>query len=65
MSLAAQCTRDSGLAALTARTLPENTASQRALVAAGFTLDRRTLDTAPSGHRVELLHYSRSLQVEN
>lgn len=65
MRLAVQFTRDSGLAALTARTLPENTASQRALVAAGFTLDRRTLDTAPSGHRVELLHYSRSLQVEN
>lgn len=61
LSVAARFARASGLHTLTARTLPENPASQRALAAAGFTLKHRGTDTTPSGHRVELLHYARPL----
>lgn len=61
LELAARFARASGLRELTARTLPENPASQRTLIAADFVLGRRSMDTAPSGHQVELLHYSRAL----
>ena len=53
--------RDCGLAGLTARTAAENPASQRTLTAAGFTVEGRGVGTAPSGVRVELLHYARTL----
>ena len=62
LNLAARFAQASGLDMLTARTLPENPASQRALTGAGFTLDHRNVETAPSGHRVELLHYSRAVR---
>ncbi len=62
LGLAARFARDCGLQELTARTLPENTASRRVLEAAGFALRGREVDTAPSGHRTELLGYSRPLR---
>ncbi|WP_245810336.1 GNAT family N-acetyltransferase [Brachybacterium massiliense] len=58
LALAARFARASGLHELTARALSENSASQRTLTAAGFVFQRQTLDTAPSGERVQLLHYS-------
>ena len=58
LALAARFARASGLHKLAARTLPENSASQRTLTAAGFAFDRNAVDIAPSGERVELLHYS-------
>lgn len=57
LGLAARFTHDCGLQKLTARTLPENMASQRVLEAAGFALRGRAVDTAPSGRRTELLEY--------
>lgn len=64
LHLAARFARVSGLRELTARTLPENPASQRTLAAAGFTLECRGLDMAPSGDQVELLHCRRTLDDE-
>lgn len=64
LELAARFAGASGLRDLTARTLPQNPASQRTLAAAGFTLERRGLDTTPSGDRVQLLHYGRTLYAE-
>ncbi|MBB3049834.1 RimJ/RimL family protein N-acetyltransferase [Prauserella isguenensis] len=61
LSLAADLARGSVLAALTARTAPENIASQRALAAAGFETVGREVGTAPSGESVELLHLVRHL----
>ena len=58
LALAGRFARESGLHELTARTLPENVASQRALEAAGFVLRDRRPDTTPSGQRVDLLSYS-------
>lgn len=57
LDLAASFVRRSGLSRLTARTVPENTASQHILIRAGFTLTGRTTDRAPSGHATTLLHY--------
>ncbi|WP_193106496.1 GNAT family N-acetyltransferase [Brachybacterium sp. FME24] len=62
LDLAAELSRRSGLRELTARTLPENVASQRVLDEAGFTLQGRDTGTAPSGHRAELLHYAHLLR---
>src|SRR5699024_5267770 len=64
LDLGARFARSSGLRELTARTLPQNSASQRTLAAAGFTLQRRGRDTTPSGDHVELLHYCRTLRDE-
>lgn len=62
LALAAGFAWVSGLRELAARTLPENSASQRTLTAAGFAFKHQTVDTAPSGERVELLHYLRRCQ---
>lgn len=59
LELAARFAAGSGLRELTARTLPENSASQRVLEGAGFTRTGRATETTPSGQRVELLHYAR------
>lgn len=59
LRLAAQFASNSGLRELTARTLPENTASQRVLEAAGFTQTGVATGTTPSGQHVELRHYAR------
>lgn len=61
LGLAARFARDSDLQELTARTLPENTASQRVLENAGFTRTGAAVEATPSGERVELLQYSRQL----
>lgn len=61
LRLVARYARDCGLRELTAKTLPANIASQRVLEATGFILHGRKLDTAPSGHRAELLAYARPL----
>ncbi|MEU3947977.1 GNAT family protein [Streptomyces sp. NPDC029526] len=47
----------SGLVRLTARTAPENRASQRVLEQAGFIKGETTRDLAPSGQEVALVHY--------
>ncbi|MGW5412448.1 GNAT family N-acetyltransferase [Actinomadura geliboluensis] len=61
LDLSVSFAHDSGLRELTARTSPENVASQRVLASAGFTLQGRGKGTAPSGEHVELLHYVRAL----
>ncbi|MER5623320.1 GNAT family N-acetyltransferase [Streptosporangium sp. NPDC002544] len=62
LELAAQFVSRSGLARLTARTAVENTSSQRVLTRAGFTQIGSAVDTAPSGHELELLFYTRSVR---
>lgn len=61
LELAAEFARRSGLHTLTARTLPQNVASRRALAAAGFAAGGRDVGTAPSGHRTELVAFTRAL----
>lgn len=65
LDLAASFAARSGVRVLTARTSPENSASQRALATAGFTRTRHERSTAPSGQTVELLSYSRRLPTES
>ncbi|MDN5724090.1 MAG: GNAT family N-acetyltransferase [Corynebacterium sp.] len=57
LDLAAQFAHRSGLARLTARTVTNNTASQRVLARAGFVETGRAVGTAPSGHDLALIHY--------
>lgn len=59
--LAAQFAASSGLSRLTARTVPENSASRHILTRAGFTECGRTTDHAPSGRTVELIHFVRQI----
>lgn len=59
IGLAARFALGSGLHELTARTLPENAASQRVLEASGFAPTAVATGTTPSGQHVELLHYVR------
>src|SRR5690606_26319433 len=59
LALAARFASGSGLSELTARTMPENAASHRVLVAAGFVCRGRGTDTAPSGRTAEVLYFSR------
>jgi len=61
LDLAARFARDSGLTHLTARTAEENVASQHVLARAGFRQTGAGLDTAPSGQRIECLHYTRGV----
>lgn len=61
LSLAAAFAQRSGLTGLTARTVPENLASQRVLAQAGFARGAEVDDVAPSGEAVTLVHYSREL----
>lgn len=63
LDLACDLARRSGLSRLTARTVPDNAASQRILDRAGFTPDGRVTEPAPSGDRVELLRYRRTLDT--
>ncbi|MBD9734312.1 GNAT family N-acetyltransferase [Streptomyces sp. H28] len=58
LGLGIEFARRSGLVRLTARTLPENQASQRVLEQAGFMKGGTTRDLAPSGQEVALVHYS-------
>lgn len=61
LELASRFADNSGLRFLTARTLPENRASQRCLTAAGFCLVKQRVGTTPAGHSEELFHYRRDL----
>lgn len=61
LELASRFARTSGLRALTARTLPENKASQHCLTTAGFRETGRGLGATPAGQREELFHYQRDL----
>lgn len=61
LALAAEFARASGLATLAARTVLDNVGSQRVLSAAGFEQGGSEPGVAPSGERVELMHYSLQL----
>lgn len=61
LDLAIDLVRRSGLSGLTARTVTDNTASQRVLEGAGFVETGRQASTAPSGQRIEAVHYERWL----
>lgn len=61
LELASHFAQRSGLRTLTARTLPENRASQHCLTAAGFREVERSVGTTPAGHRTELIHFRRDL----
>ena len=62
LCLAVSFAQRSGFARLTARTLPENVASQRVLEQAGFTRGAQVRDVAPSGAAVSLLPYAREIR---
>ena len=61
LDLAAEFARRSGLLRLTARTLPENEASQRVLERCGYIRGARTRTVTPSGADALAVHYSRDL----
>ena len=61
LELASRLAHNSGLRSLTARTLPENKASQRCLTNAGFREVERRVGTTPTGQQEELFHYRRDL----
>lgn len=61
LELSTEFAARSGLAELTARTVPANTASRRVLSRAGFTEEETCTSTAPSGQQVETLPSSRRL----
>ena len=61
LELASRFAHNSGLRTLTARTLPENKASQRCLTTAGFREVERRVGTTPAGQQEELFHYRRDL----
>ena len=61
LDLATRFASESGMCELTARTSPENIASQRVLESAGYIGAAPTVEIAPSGQRVDLLHYTRQL----
>lgn len=61
LCLAASFAQRSGFTRLTARTVPENLASQRVLEEAGFVRGAQADDVAPSGETVALLHYVREI----
>lgn len=63
LELAARFARDSGLASLSARTVPDNLASQRVLIRAGFNEGGRSTGTTPSGNQTELVSFVRHLGV--
>lgn len=61
LELASRFARNSGIQTLTARTLPENKASQLCLTKAGFGEVERSVGTTPAGQLEELFHYRRIL----
>lgn len=62
LELASRFAHNSGLRTLTARTLPENKASQRCLTTAGFREVERSVGTTPAGQDQELFHCRRDLK---
>lgn len=63
LQLAARFAAASGLRALTARTVPDNTAAQSVLDRADFVETGRGRGTTPSGQEAEMIHYVRDLAV--
>lgn len=63
LALATEFVRRSGFTSLTARTVLENVASQRALERSGYVCGEPSRDTSPSGESVILLHYRRSIET--
>ncbi|WP_256840040.1 GNAT family N-acetyltransferase [Ornithinimicrobium faecis] len=63
LQLSARFATASGLHALTARTVPDNTAAQAVLSRAGFVETGRGRGTTPSGQDVEMVHYRRDLRA--
>ena len=61
LDLAAEIARGSGLHTLTARTVTGNAASQRVLERGGFAETSRAASVAPSGERIEAIHYLRRI----
>ena len=61
LELASRFARNSGLQTLTARTLPENKASQQCLANAGFREAERGVGITPASQHEELFHYRRIL----
>lgn len=61
VELAAQLALRSGLVRLFARTAVENIASQRVLAQAEFEETNRSADVAPSGEKLDLVHFQRNL----
>ncbi|HIY67329.1 MAG TPA: GNAT N-acetyltransferase [Candidatus Agrococcus pullicola] len=62
LAVAVEFARRSGFTRLTARTVPENQASQRVLERTGFVQGETTRDVAPSGQEVALMHYLLDLE---
>lgn len=65
LTVATEFVRRSGLSDLTARTILENVASQRALESSGFLRGEEARDTAPSGESAVLLNYRRPIEPTN
>ncbi|MDO5081790.1 MAG: GNAT family N-acetyltransferase [Arachnia propionica] len=61
LELASRFAHSSGLRTLTARTLPENKASQQCLTTAAFRKVERRVGTTPAGQQEESFHYRRDL----
>lgn len=61
LRLAARFAAASGLRSLTARTVPDNTASRAVLDRAAFEETGRARGTTPSGQQAEMIHYRRDL----
>ncbi|PXA80317.1 GNAT family N-acetyltransferase [Auritidibacter sp. NML120636] len=61
LELASRFAHRNGLQTLTARTLPDNEASQRCLAAAGFRKVARSVGATPAGEHKELIHYRLNL----
>lgn len=57
LDLTARFAHRTGLRRLMARTVTDNTVSQRVLIQAGFVETGRAVGTAPSGHELTLIHY--------
>ncbi|GAA1324140.1 GNAT family N-acetyltransferase [Leucobacter albus] len=57
LALAAEFAQRSGLSTVTARTAADNAASQRTLESAGFRAGTTETATAPSGKRIDIVHY--------
>lgn len=62
LALAHDFARRSGFTSVTARTAPENTASQRTLDRSGYLRGGSARGTTPSGETADLLHYRRPLE---
>ena len=65
LNLAVQFAHRNGLSRLTARTAISNAPSQRVLTLADFAETGRMVGTAPSGQDLALIHYERTIGVDD